>query len=77
MKTKYSISSIRGNSWSDYDPRTTQRQVSSVFRKNARRDNKEPVQGGNPEAAAVPERMKTDFEPELCVIGDMRIKCYF
>lgn len=67
----------KGNSWSDYDPRTTQRQVSSVFRKNARRDIQEPVQGGYLGAVTVPEELKADFEPDLCVIGDIRVKCHY
>ncbi len=59
----------KGNSWSDYDVRTTQRHVSSVFRKNARRDIQEPVQVGSPGIAAVlPERLIVDFEPELCFV---------
>ena len=67
-----------GNSWSGYDARTTQRHVSSVFRKNARRDIQEPVQAGSPGIAAVlPERLMLDFEPRICVIGNIRVKCYY
>ena len=67
----------KGNSWSDYDARITQRHVSSVFRKNAKRDIQEPVQAGSPGIAAVlPERLMLDFEPRLCVIGNIRVKCY-
>jgi hypothetical protein len=70
----------KGNSWSGYDARTTQRHVSSIFRKNARRDGKESVQRGPPGIATVavlPKRLISDFEPELCVIGDTRVRCYY
>ncbi len=68
----------KGNSWSGYDARTTQTQVSSVFRKNARRDGQESVQRGPPGIAAVlSDRLIADFEPEQCVIGDTRVICYY
>ncbi len=67
----------KANPWSDYDPRMTQRQVSSVFRENARRSNQEHVQDGNSEDVVAPEGLKTNFEPELCVVGNIRVKCHY
>ncbi len=68
----------KGNSWSDYDARITQRHVSSIFRKNTGRDIQEPVQVGSPGIAAVLlNRLMLDFEPRLCVIGNIRVKCYY
>jgi hypothetical protein len=67
----------KGNSWSDYDSIITQRHVSSVFRKNARLEAQDSVQGGYPDAAVLSKRLMVDFEPELCVIGDIRVNCHY
>lgn len=68
----------KGNSWADYDSRITQRQVSSVFRKNAKRDIQEAVEGGTSRPVTVlSKRLVVDFDPELCIIGNTRITCYY
>lgn len=68
----------KGNSWSNYDPKMTQRQVSSVFRKNAKKDIQDDVRGGYEGSVTVLSKRKiVNYDPEICQIGKTTVTCYF
>lgn len=68
----------KGNNWKGYDKRVTQRHVSSVFRKNAKRDIQEDVQGGYPgHVTVLTKRTIVDFSPISCHVGNTHVTCYY
>lgn len=68
----------KGTSWADYDPKMTQRQVTSIFRRNAKRDIQDAVKGGYDGLVTVLSQRKiVDYEPIDCQVGRTRVVCYF